>query len=388
MFRRTFTGSLVAASLTAGALMTMPSAHAAPTWVGAGTVSGIGFLPASADVAVADNGAAVATWVSGGRVMASSATDGDWGPAAYVSSPGKVVSSPSVAVNDQGDAAITWRQKDGDDHQRLAVSHRVAGTWDGWALVSAPVDKDVAAKADIALDASGTLRAAYVATDNGAFNQVRLMKQAEGTDVYYTSNLSDSDAFAPSLAVNAAGAVLVSWMDVEGPESLIRSRRLPAPGGIWGPVEDVSPLGSYLAETDTAMSDSGFGTIAFVRTLNGDSLVRSVKVQSDGFIGSPEAVSPADEDAHSISLDQNDAGTAVLSWVADGVTTEIGYATRKQNAGWDSDQVAAPVANPTARARPSPRTAPAWSGTSATSTCWRRTGPTRCCRCPTSTRAT
>ena len=30
MFRRTFTGSLVAASLAAGALMTMPSAEAAP----------------------------------------------------------------------------------------------------------------------------------------------------------------------------------------------------------------------------------------------------------------------------------------------------------------------------------------------------------------------
>ncbi len=350
MFRKTITGSLMAVSLTAGALMTMPSAHAAPTWIGAGTVSGIGFLPSAADVAVADNGDAVATWVSGGRVLASSADHGTWGPAKFVSDAGKEVSSPSVAVNSQGDAAITWRQKDGLDHQRLAVSRRLADdTWNGWNLVSAPADMDVAGQADIALDAAGNLRAVYVATDNGSFNQVRLMKQESATtDVYYTSNMSDTDAFAPSLAMNANGAVLVSWMDVEGAESLIRSRRLAGPGAIWGPVENVSPLGSYGAETDTALSDSGFGSIAFVRNLDSDARVQAVKVQSDGFIGSPEFVSPVDEDAYTLNLDQNDAGTALLSWVAVGDSTEIGYATRSQNGGWVAKEINSPVANPTA----------------------------------------
>jgi hypothetical protein len=349
MFRRTFTGSLVAASLTAGALLTTPAAQAAPTWVGADTVSGIGFLPASADVAVADNGAAVATWVSGGRVMASSATHGSWGPTEFVSDAGKTVHTPSVAVNSQGDAAITWSQTDLNDNERLAVSRRLpGGDWDGWALISPTLDKSVATRADVGLDAQGTLRAAYVATDGGSFNQVRVATQVEGTDTYSTANLSDTDAFAPSLAVNSAGAVLVSWMDVEGPESLIRSRRLPGPGGTWTAAKDVSPLGSYGADTDTVLSDSGFGTIAFVRGWNGDQRAEAAKVQADNFIGSASFVSPAGEDASQIDLDQNDAGTALLSWIAAGDTTEVGFATRKQTSDWSAGQVDAPVSQPQA----------------------------------------
>jgi hypothetical protein len=349
MFRRTFTGSLVAASLAAGALLTMPAAQAEPTFVQTNSTSGIGFLPASADVAVADNGAAVATWVAGGRVMAAS-TDGQghWGPAKFVSDPGKEVATSSVAVNDNGDAAITWSQKDGSNNIRLAVSRRLANhqDWDGWVLVSAPVDKDVANKADIGLDSAGTLQAAYVATDGGSFNQVRVMTQAKGTIAFTTANLSDTDAFTPSLAVNSAGAALVSWLDVEGPESLIRSRRVAAPGGTWTAAKDVSPLGSYLAATDTALSDNGFGSIAFVRNFNGDARVEAVKVLADNFITSANFVSPAGEDASQVSLDQNDTGTALLSWVAAGDTTEIGYATRPQNGGWTAHELNSPVASP------------------------------------------
>jgi hypothetical protein len=287
--------------------------------------------------------------------MASSATHGAWGPAQFVSDAGKDVSLPSAAVNDHGDAAITWRQKDLNDNQRLAVSHRVAGDWDGWALVSAPLDHSVGTRADIGLDDQGTLRAAYVATDNGAFNQVRVMTQTEGSDSYTTASMSDADAFAPSLDVNSAGAVLVSWMDVEGPESLIRTRRLATPGGVWGPVKDAAPLDFYEAETDTAISDNGFGTVAFVRDFGGDWRVSATKVQADGFVGSPSVVSPAAADATAIDLDQNDGGTAVVSWVVDGA--EIGYATRKQTADWEAHEINSPVAAPTA-----PRSAIAENG--------------------------
>jgi hypothetical protein len=349
MFRRTFTGSLVAASLTAGALLTMPAAQAAPTWVGADSVSGETFLPTTADVAVADNGDAVATWIAGGRVLASSAAHGSWGAPEFVSDAGKTVHTPAVALNSQGDAAITWSQTDQNDNERLAVSRRLpGGDWDGWALISPTLDKSVATRADVGLDAQGTLRAAYVATDGGSFNQVRVATQARGSDSYSTANLSDSDAFAPSLAVNAAGTVLVSWMDVEGPESLIRSRRLPSPDGSWTTAKDVSPLGSYGADTETALSDSGFGTIAFVRGWNGDQRAEAAKVQADNFIGSASFVSPSGEDASQIALDQNDAGTALLSWIATGDTTEVGFATRKQTSDWSAGQIDAPVSQPQA----------------------------------------
>lgn len=346
MFRRTFTGSLVAASLAAGAFMTMPSAEAAPTWVGAGSVSGVGFLPDSADVAVSDNGNAVAAWIAGGRVMASSASHGTWGPAKFVSDAGKTVSTVAVAVNDQGDAAITWSQKDNDDNNRLTVARRLPTTsWDGWAYLDAPLDKSVSGKADIGLDAQGTLRAAYVATDGGTYNQVRVATQAK-SGTKSTAFISDTSSFAPALDVNAAGAVLVSWYDAAVGEARIMSRRLTSPGGTWEVGKEVAPFGSYLAETDAALSDTLFGTVAFVQNWNGDSRAEGAKIQPDGFIGSGSFASPSGVDAHGINLDQNDAGTALLSWIEVGATNEIGYALRPQNSGWTADAIDSPVASP------------------------------------------
>lgn len=359
MFRRTFTGSLVAASLAAGALMTMPSASAAPTWVGADSVSGETFLPASADVAVAGNGNAVATWVAGGRVMASSASHGVWGPAKFVSDPGETVSSPSAAVNDQGEAVVTWGQLDNTDHNRLAVSRRKADLgWDGRAYIDPPVDKSVSGKADIGLDATGTLRAAYVATDGGTFNQVRVSSQSRDLKTYGTVNLSDTDSFMPSLAVNPAGTVQVAWYDAEGAESQILTRRLPGGSTTWSAADDAGTLGSYLAETDTAINAAGFATIAFVRNFQGVQYATATKVQANGSVSGSTFASPSEVDASQVSIALNSEGSALLSWVADGATNEIGYATRPQNGNWVDDQIDSPVASPL-----EPRSALADNGT-------------------------
>lgn len=349
MFRRTFTGSLVAASLAAGAVLAMPSAQAAPTWVGADSVSGETFLPVSADVAVADNGDAVAAWIAGGRVMAATASHGAWGPAKFVSDNGKVVSSVAVAVNDRGDAAITWGQKDNDDLTRLTVARRLPNTsWDGWDYLDAPLDKSVAGKADVGLDGQGTLRAAYVATDGGSYNQVRVATQKKGADTPSTAYLSDSSSFTPALDVNEAGAVLVSWFDAGVGEAVIKTRRLTTPGGTWEAPLEVSSVGSFVADTDVALTDSMFGTVAYIENWNGDARVEAAKIQPDGSSFDGAFVSPAGTDAHDIDLDQNDAGTALLSWVSDGPTHEIGYALRAQNAGWVAHQINAPVTNPEA----------------------------------------
>lgn len=359
MFRRTFTGSLVAASLAAGALMTMPSASAAPTWVGADSVSGETFLPASADVAVTGNGNAVATWLAGGRVMASSASHGVWGPAKFVSDPGEDVSSPTAAVNDQGDAVVVWAQVDNTDHSRVTVSRRKADlSWDGRTYIDPPADKSLAGKPDIGLDAQGTLRAAYVATDGGTFNQVRVSSQTRGTNIYGTTNLSDSESFMPSLAVNPAGTVQVAWYDAEGAESQILTRRLPAGSTTWTPADDASPLGSHLAETDTAINAVGFATIAFVRNFNGVSYASATKVQPTGSVGGSTFASPTEVDASQVSIALNSAGSALVSWVADGATDEIGYATRTLAGSWVRDQINAPVTSPQ-----EPRSALADNGT-------------------------
>src|SRR4051794_690436 len=121
MFRKTFTGSLVAASLSVSALMFMPSATASPTFVSGANISGGGNLPTDAQVAMSETGTAGGSWMRDARVVAAPYAGG-WGAPAFVSGQGQVVSSPVVTLNDKGEAMIGWIQEDNSNDKRLAVS--------------------------------------------------------------------------------------------------------------------------------------------------------------------------------------------------------------------------------------------------------------------------
>lgn len=339
MFTRTITGTLVAASLTAGALLTMPSASAAPTFIESSSPSGVATIPSDARVVMAENGNGLATWIRDvngvDTVQASYFSDGSWSSPANVSSNNAVVTSPAPAINDQGVAVASWLQKDQNNHYQVRVNRFTAGAFGASSQVSVGSSYDATGELDVAVDGNGKFWAAYQVTDNGAINQVRVLRD-NGAGAYGTqySNLSDSSSFAPDLAVNAHGDALLAFYNAGDGSSTIDVRRFDAGTSTWTATKSVSTTGQYKIEAETALNDSGVATVGYVRQdLDSDYRAAAVRVTTAGTMTGGTYVSPAGTDADHISLDQNDHGAAVLAW--NQANTEVGYKTRAfDSAGW------------------------------------------------------
>lgn len=345
-------GSLASAALASTLLAAAP-AEAVPTWVHETSISKPGTVPSDATVAVADDGSAVAAWVRAVgpdlRVQVASATGGVWSPVASVSDPGKDASDPSVAINDQGDAVVSWLQPDLNDDQRVAASRRLPnGTWDGRALLS-PQDADVQGAIDTALDGKGRLHAAYVAVGASSTDAVHVSTWKADGSAPQSQQLSGSDdAHAPSLDVNEAGAGLLAFHDSLGPggDNLIRVSRLAAGGASWQPAVPVSE-GLHGFESDVAVSDSGFGQVAFLRDWEGDRRIQAVKVQPKATTGGGTFVSPAGTDTTGPSIDLDADGNALLAWRTTGGTPGIGFATSSPTGEWKAGALDVDIPAPT-----------------------------------------
>jgi len=349
MFTRKTTG-ILAASLTAGALLTMPFASAAPTWTHIQNIGVSGAMPDASTSAVADNGDVVVAWLRGDRVMAASAKHGVFGPAYYVSEATDVATRPSVAINNHGDAVVVWVQDDTLGHARLTGNRRNAdGTFQaGFNYLSKAAEQDVEGTAPrVALQENGTARIAYTSTDGADVHQVRVTTWAEGALTATTATVSDSSAGYPDIAVNGPGTVQVAWSDLQDGGSQIKTRRLPAGVNVWGLTKIASPVDGFGPDVQVALSDSGTGTIATTRHEDFNYRVVATKLSTDGTPGSATYVSAADAMAGEISLDQNDAGTALLAWVQtkDG-EKRVAQATRPLAGAWTTGLIAKAVDAP------------------------------------------
>ncbi|CAM3458042.1 hypothetical protein NODU109028_18080 [Nocardioides dubius] len=360
--RGTLIGALAATAVGAAVLTPLPTQAAG--WTNSESVSGNGSLPQDAEVAMAADGDAVAVWLrSDGdhdRVQAASSVGGDWSAPVTVSDAGTDAHTPSVAINAAGDAVVTWSSLDAANRMRLAASRRLANGvgWDGRALIS-PIDEDVTSRAEVALDASGRLLAAYGAAD-GADNQVRVSLQKKGA-VHATSVVSDDSAFLPTLAAAPDGTAYVAWYDVQGPQSQIRGSRLAAGSSTWAASTGVSFPGQHLPFVDAAISADGFTTVVYAGAQGDDTRIQATKIQPSGVVGAPNFVSPSGQDAMLPSVSQNDDGTAITAWRStDDGDEGIGYATRERTGEWKAGTVSLPAAVTTPGA---PRTSISARGT-------------------------
>ncbi|MCZ4499246.1 MAG: hypothetical protein JWQ74_1799 [Marmoricola sp.] len=342
VFRKTITGSLLATSLTAATLMTLPAASAAPTFLASTNVSHSGLLPTSAKSVVSEKGTAVASWLRSvdgvARVQASFFTggpNGSWTFPETLTDSGDQVSDPNVAMNDAGEAVITWLERDLSDDLRVAVSRYVgSGDFDGVQFISVDNGTSATAGYSVAMDGTGKVFAAHRDTDGGTVNRIRVSTlDAEGTNT--STTLSDTSSFAPDIAVDTAGDAIVAWYDAGDGESQVRVRRLDAGATTWDPSDTTAAAGTYGVGVETALSDNGSGTVAFTRLDgDGDYRVWASKSNADGFLGSASIVSPDDRNASNLSLSQNDAGTAFAAWNEAGEGSYVGFASRPLTNGW------------------------------------------------------
>lgn len=340
MFRKTFTGSLVAASLTASALMFMPSASAAPTYLNTtNSPSGVGTVPKDADVVMSENGSAAATWVrivdGLDRVQASYFTaggSGSWSAPVNVSDPGDTVSKPTAAINDKGEAAVTWLSEDANNDDQIEYSRYSGGG--AWGDSKGFTESDLSAKeVDVAMDGAGTLYVANVYTDGGAYNAVKVSTVAKAGGVAQ-STVSDDSARTPDIAVNSKGEAVVAYYNVLAGDDVIDTVRYNPTTTVWTAPKSVSTTGVYLLDPQVSLGDNGSATVAYVKQdLDDDFRVTTNRLNADGTQAGGTFVSPAGMTSTNPSIAQNDAGAAVVTFSQNGA--EIGYRTRANTtAGW------------------------------------------------------
>lgn len=339
MFRTTVTGSLVAASLTASALMLVPAASATPTFVSGASISGSGALPTGAAVAMSENGNAVATWIRNGRVMASSSTHGSWGGVDVVSPIGASVSEPVASMNDQGEAVLAWVQVDGDGDKRVAASRLVNGQFGVGELVSQANTLDVAGPVDLGLDGAGKAFAAYRISNGTNVNQVRVTTwDKAGTEV--TTAVSDTSAFNNSISVNQQGQALLAYYDRLDADEVVQTRRYNPATKSWAGIKSVGLVGQYGGGLiDTSLSDTGNGTVAYVKQSDGDYRALVNRSAADGSLKGASFASAPGYSISNVDLDENDKGAALLTYLRVGNGIHVGYTQRSDAGNWTTPAI-------------------------------------------------
>lgn len=360
MFRKTITGSLMAVSLTAGALMTMSTASAAPAWVEGTSISHSGLLPEDAAFAMSENGTAIASWIRevGGvdRVQASFFTGGsagDWTFPDTLTDASDVVATPDVAINNKGAAVVTWLEEDNSGDMRVASSRYLGqGTFDGRDLISTDNQLDATGPISTALDGKGTIWVAHRDTDNNTKNRIRVSTKSTASDPV-SLTLTDDTSFTPSLAVNEAGQAILAWYDAGDGESEIKVRRYRPEVFAWTQPEATSVATQYSAsDVRTAINDGGDGVIAYVQKDSGDDMRAAVaKSRPDGFLSSTVYASATDVPAGGVDVALNDAGQTLVSWDETDNGHRVRYVSRDYNGQFGSiNTVAGVLAGPTTTA--------------------------------------
>ncbi len=310
-----------------------------------GNISTSGDVPTSVDVAAFGAGDALATWtkpvVGGTKVYAAIATDGVWGsPQAVTAAPVTDAHDAHAVANANGDLAVVWNQTIGGEQKVRGSRYLANGTWDGSTLLSASTDISTVDSIDAGMDAAGRVHVAFDTEHSGADRIQTSVWAKGGTPVvdnfgYHT--------FDPSLDVNAAGDVLLSYYDNESGEDTIMVTRRNASLGWLGP-KPIVWLGDTQNETEAELADDGSGAVMFGGVEAAKTRAIVVRVSPNGTLGNIELVSPTGVGTSYRDLAVSPNGTMQATWTAfeGGNTYVIRAAVAKPGQGFGTAALAEP----------------------------------------------
>ncbi|MBS0421608.1 MAG: hypothetical protein JSR66_28120 [Proteobacteria bacterium] len=225
-------------------------------------------------VAIADSGDTLAVWpqqVNGtNEVWESRYTDaGSWSVAARIDTAVVSQAYSQVVYDSAGNAFVLWQQLDGTRnhvyYSRLPVG---TTTW------SAPVQMDTATgnavRPYVVADAHGNLVAVWMQTDSpqaGSVSHIWSSNYQSSTGHWSVpaamiANDATLSAFLPKLAVNAAGAAEVIW--VQDDNSIWSNHYTPASG--WGAPLLVEAGGNNNGLPEVAIDQTGNAMAVWMRS--------------------------------------------------------------------------------------------------------------------------
>jgi Ca2+-binding RTX toxin-like protein len=185
------------------------------TWSEPDDLSGPGEVAFNADVA-ARAGKMTAVWTvlrdRRTSVESSSRTvGGSWARAQTLSGPIGNASAPVIAVADQGAAVASWRWSDGAFLVVQAAMRSNDGVWSAPEVLSGPGRS--ASQPQVAMDASGNAVVAWIRY-NGSWTAPQITSRTAGGKWEAVQNLSErgGNARRLDLAMNSSGDAAVTWI--------------------------------------------------------------------------------------------------------------------------------------------------------------------------------
>ncbi len=324
------------------AIATAP-AVAAPTWLGAQTVSTVGQDGAQPQVAMAADGAATAVWTSDNGVTlevhaATRVPGGAWSAPQMLSVPGQRAYNPQVAVAADGTATALWQRNDGP-HARVQVSTRPRdGAW------SAAQDLSAAGQAGqeprVAASPDGVTTVVWSRND-GSNSRVQVAVRPRDGAWGTAENLSVAGQNGSGVDVVAAadGTTTVVWNQSSGGAHRVHSATRPE-GGSWSSAREVSlPAGQGNHYPQVAAADDGSLTALWSRR-DGGGLRAQTATSADGISWStPQDLSAPTVFLTGLTLRVVGDGTTAAAWTqAEGPSARIQAAVRPAGGAWSTTE--------------------------------------------------
>lgn len=357
---------LISGLLVAG--LTEP-ASAAPTWLGATTLSAAGQHSDALQVAVDPAGAAVAVWtrqddVGHWRVQtARHPVGGTWSSTSTLSAAGQSAMNPDLAIDSAGSVSIVWERSDGtspriqerhstaggawsatvnltapaeivdhasvviDGHgnttvawaaadagvRRIETRHRPAGAaWSQPSWVSAPGANN--ADVDLAANAAGAVVAVWSRVDNNHWRTQAARRLSGGswsTPVYLSG--ANENALGPVLSVDAHGTAIAAWDDLAGPYYVVMASRQAA-GGSWSAPQSLSLLSSQVGRPQIAMNTRGDADVVWSRFDGANQRVQTAYRPASGTWEAPVTLSADNLDATMPTVAIDPMGDVIAAW--------------------------------------------------------------------------
>jgi hypothetical protein len=249
------------------------------SWGAAGLIETSNGNASSPQVAVGQNGNAIAVWSQDDGVRESihanhyDALSDSWGVAGLIETDNTGnATSPQVAIDSNGNAIAVWYQ---DDGVRLNIyANRYDALSRSWGLAES-IETDNAGDAwvpQVAVDPNGNAIAVWY-QNNGVRYNIYANRYDEVSNSWGPAALIETDntgsASAPQVAIDSIGNAIAVWMQDDGVRLNIHANRYDVLSDSWGSAE--------LIETDN-VGDASFPQVAVNQ--NGNAV--AVWVQDDG----------------------------------------------------------------------------------------------------------
>jgi hypothetical protein len=241
-----------------------------------------------------------------------------------------------MALNDDGDVAIAWTRNepassvDNDATIIEATVRPAGGSFSEPELVSLPIEPPIeeptepptflhlsAAEPSVAIDPAGDVVVTWRYFDGTDEVIEGAERPAGGTfsepEVISSTGIDSSET---EVAMDGSGDAIAVWEEIGTTESIVRASLRPPGGEFEGPV-DLSETGVSSFGPEIAMTPAGLATVVWTRAEEEELSIETSTLPPGGDFSAPVDVTPVAEGSVApvdTDLKMNDAGDAVVAW--------------------------------------------------------------------------